>query len=526
MKITKLFGVLALCLAMTLVAACWEGGQLYDDPQAGIDEGEPVSIEAGGEGGTLSTEQGDPFCAPNAFLPAGMDAYVQINPNGPFDRRIPFVYNFLRDVMYDAEYPDLMAFAEYAVGSEQSNIFAILRSNFDDKLRQAAGIGLRDIDCISLAIQTKTGDYCQGGDVPCFNKFSTVQQNLDKIPYIGPYLTQLMMLFPVQFRELFGVFQTIQIPDPLVLFQELTSGDVEIMMAMDWEPGALVKSKDFMEWVQEAMDPDSNLNLPPEFSLIKASTPTIRWGAIEGYEGCFSATLSPNPSGVAPAVVGDGGDVNLVLWACEAGDYLLLASSEYGMNELLGQYELAQQNITAGSFMNDPAYKQTYKALWDGSVAMPDLLVAWKFAQLQDDLVGRINAREDTKLDPGLGPFTRFLPMMNDDIDMFTVGMGVTLDHKSKINVTLQLNDIASLDNPLYTLGKQISGNGEIEGYYDYRFGFTADASSTAIDSIAMDFYLSADQLGMPMDGYNAAAAMLLTIEETILDAYLDSLER
>lgn len=523
MKISRLFGAIALCLALAFVVGC-PGGQLRFDGQADAGSGETIELESGDDGATLTSQPTDPICAPNVFLPAGMDAYAQLRPNGIFDRRIPFVYNLYRDVILSEE--DLPLYDDYYFGGERGNIWAIFRTIFDDKLREAAGVGLGDIDCISLAIQSRTGDFCQDRTNPCFNTWDNVQRNLENIPFIGPYLAQVMVLFPVQYRNLFPVFQTIQIPDPFVLFRELTSGDLEIMMVMDWEPGALVKFKDFMEWAQLVIngeDPDRSMNLPPEFALMAETTPTITWGALEDYEGCFTAALGAKASGVMPAVVGDG-DSNLVIWACEAGDYLLLASSESGMNELLGQYELIQQNIAAASFLNDPAYRQTYKALWDRSVAVPDLLVAAKFHQLQDNLVGQLNNRsESAKYVPILGPLDQFLPVMNDDIDMFTVGAGMTLDQKSKVNITLQLNDTANLDNPIYTLGKQVSGDGEIEGYYDYRFSFGADASSTAIDSIDMDFYMSADQLGLPVDGFNAVATMLMAIEEQILDSYIDS---
>jgi hypothetical protein len=318
----------------------------------------------------------------------------------------------------------------------------------------------------------------------------------------------------------------------LVIFRELTSGDVEIMMVMDWEPGALVKFKDFMQWAQEMIgggDPDSDVNLPPEFALMRDTTPQIEFGALEGYEGCYSMALGAKAAGVN-FISNVGTDGGLTVFACEAGDYLLLASSEYGMNELLGQYELKQQNITAGSFLEDPVYKQTYKALWDGTTSVPDVLIGAKFHQLMDNLIGQINALETPNLGKAgihLGAFGQYLPMMSEDVEVFTAGFGVTLDSSSEVRVTLQVNDEASLDNPIYTLGKQASAaNGEIEGYYDTRVRFGVDMSSPMIDSIDMAYYMSADELGTPMDGYNLVAMMLQTIEEMILDAYIATLNQ
>jgi hypothetical protein len=530
MKITKLFGVLALGVALTLVAAC-ESGQLYEYPQAEADDGETIELGTEGDGTTLAAQGGDPFCAPNAFLPAGLDAYAQIRPNGIFDRRIPFVYNFMHDEILSDE--NLPMYDEYYFGGERSNLFAIFRTVFDDKLRQAAGVGLGDIDCISLGIQSKTGDFCQPGDTACFSDWDTVSRNLGNIPYIGPYLNQAMALFPMQYRSLFQIFQTIQIPDPLVLFNELTSGDVEVMVVMDWEPGALIMFKDFWDWAQQVIGGGGrdSLNLPPDFALMaNPAPPTITWGALEDLEGCYTAEFSAplNNAGVAPIVVVGGLD-GLKLWACEAGDYLLLANSEYGINELLGQYELAQQNITAGSFLNDPAYTQTYKALWqpEMGIAPPDVRMAFKLHQLQDNLLGQINARENYKVSSGLGPMIdQFLPMIDRDAEVVVVGLGATLDANIDFKVSLQLYDTASLDNPVFTLGKQVAGNGEIEGYYDTRIRFGVDMSSPMMDSLDMGFYMDADQLGLPMDGYNLAAMMLMTIEELIIDAYLDSLNQ
>lgn len=528
MKITKLLGALALSLALVIVAGC-PGGQLQFDGQAGAGIGETIELGSGDDGATLASQPADPICTPNALLPAGMDAYVQLRLNDIFDNRIPFVYNLMRDEIYDDEFGDLLVYDNYSFGGERGNIWAIFRSVFDEKLREAAGVGLGDMDCIALAIQTP-GDFCQSVDRPCFNTWDVVQANLTNLPFIGQYLAQVMTMFPKQFRDLFGIFQIVKMPDPSVLFQELNSEDIEIMVAMNWEPGSLAKFKDFMEWFQAAMaepPPDFDQNLPPEFSLIKApqQQPVITWGAIEDYEGCFTATLGTNPN-INPGVVLPGDSSSLTLWTCEMGDYLLLANSESGMNELLGRYELMQQNIVAGSFLDDPAYKQTYKALWrpDMGIAPPNILMAAKLHQLQDNLLGLINARTKPKMDTGLGPMIdQYLPMLSEDAQVAIAGLGLTLDASSDVRMTLQLRDTASLDSPIFTLGKQVSVGGEIEGYYDSRVRFGFDMSSPMIDSIDMGYYMSPDQLGTPVDGYNLVAMMLIQIEQ-LIDTYIGSL--
>jgi hypothetical protein len=245
MKITKLFGFMMLGLALVFITGCPGGQMLYNAQLEADQQGIDVEIEGGGGGTILAAEAGDPFCAPNNVMPAGLDAYAEIHPNGIFDRRIPFVYNLMRDdILSDEGLPE---YDEYYFGGERGNIWAIFRTIFDDKLRQAAGIGFGDIGCISLGIETKTGNLCQG-ERSCFGTWDRVQDSLRNLPFIGAYLAQVMMIFPEQYRDLFGIFQVIEVPDPLVIFQELTSGDVEIMMVMDWEPGALVPARSYSGW--------------------------------------------------------------------------------------------------------------------------------------------------------------------------------------------------------------------------------------------------------------------------------------
>lgn len=517
MKIFKLLNVLALSLALVLVAGC-PGGQLIFDGSGNLVEveGNPVDI-GGGNDDLLLTQEELPPCLGNIILPEGKDAYSQLLPEF-IDTQAPFFSRLLFDPIYDEEFGNLLAY-DYQYGGQEGNIWATLNYIFDTKAREIFGLGMRDFECVAIALDSRSANFCSGRDVSCFTDYDTAMRNLQMIPYVGPYLSMMMSLLPDSLENILRMFPAI---DPAVLMSEIISDAEQQIVVTGWKEGTLVNYKNFIEWFTNYMNDggDSSISAP-DFALLAAAVQNVLvFTPIEGsHEGCFEVSYGPGeeePPDFARVAGPELGEINLIL--CERNQFLLGATPA-SIDELLAREELFQAGIYDGGLTDDPCYKQTYAALQSSDMGPSDFTGCANVHQLQDTLLGKLNSRDPADGGGFGNPLMMLMPYMNREIEMLRVGVLGMLDQKSRVKMSMQFFDENSAAAANAALGhrKQITSSGEIVGYADMVLSFGLDTTSAFNQGIDMDAYVGEEVIGI--DARRLMIEILMMFEG-ILDTY------
>jgi hypothetical protein len=244
----------------------------------------------------------------------------------------------------------------------------------------------------------------------------------------------------------------------------------------------------------------------------------------EEIDGCWLGTLQVSTL-VKPAIVVGRDSENFSIIACERSvgeDNFLILATPASIEEVLDMVDSRNAGYEPASLADDACYKQTYKALWDESMAtpLPFLRTCANLDEMQSTLLGRIDGLVDSfggrEFNLGVdfalvkplkasGPIASFMLPSNRSADMFRLGLSTTLSYKTDVAASLQLYEITKQDLPAY----------------DLRFRFGLDTSSTFTDGIASDLIFGREIME-GTDLYDIGAQMILMVEQ-LMEGYVES---